>query len=46
MHDLLDVIVVKPMQDHWLALSFENGEHCLFDVKPLLTKKSFEPLQQ
>ena len=46
MQDLLDVILVKPMHDHWLALSFENGENRLFDVKPLLTKKPFEPLQQ
>ncbi|WP_090142255.1 DUF2442 domain-containing protein [Limnohabitans sp. DM1] len=46
MQDLLDVILVKPMQGYWLALSFENGENRLFDVKPLLTKKPFEPLQQ
>jgi hypothetical protein len=46
MQDLLDVILVKPMQNHWLALSFENGENRLFDVKPLLNKKPFEPLQQ
>lgn len=46
MQDLLDVTAVKPIKDHWLALSFENGENRLFDVKPLLTKKPFEPLQQ
>jgi hypothetical protein len=46
MQELLDVILVKPMQDHWLALSFENGEQRLFDFKPLLSKKPFEPLQQ
>jgi hypothetical protein len=27
-------------------LSFENGENRLFDIKPLLNKKPFEPLQQ
>ena len=46
MQDLLDVVSVKPMQGHWLALSFENGENRLVDVKPLLNKKPFEPLQQ
>ena len=46
MQDLLDVILVKPMQNHWLALSFENGENRLFDVKPLLSKKPFEQLKQ
>ena len=45
MQDLLDVVLVKPMQDHWLALSFENGEQRLFDVKPLLNKNHFKPLQ-
>lgn len=46
MQELLDVTVVKPMKDHWLALSFENGENRLFDVKPLLNKRPYEPLQQ
>jgi hypothetical protein len=26
MNTLLDVTWVKPLPDHWLALSFENGE--------------------
>jgi hypothetical protein len=46
MQDLLDVVSVKPMEDHWLALSFENGENRLLDIKPLLNKKPFQSLQQ
>ena len=46
MSALLDVTLVKPLPDHWLALSFENGEQRLFDVKPLLHKKPFTALEQ
>jgi hypothetical protein len=46
MSALLDVTLVKPLPDHWLALSFENGEQRLFDVKPLLHKKLLQRLSK
>lgn len=36
---LLDVVAVKPLPDFQLALTFVNGEHRRFDMRPLLTLK-------
>ena len=36
---------VSPMEDYKLLLTFNNGERRIFDVKPLLLKKVFKPLQ-
>ena len=39
------VMEVLPQPDHKLLLSFDNGEWRLFDVRPLLDMKAFEPLR-
>lgn len=36
---------VKPQEDYFLLLIFENGEKRIFDVKPYLDKPVFKPLQ-
>ncbi|MGD9888165.1 MAG: DUF2442 domain-containing protein [Halothiobacillaceae bacterium] len=36
---LIDVIAVRPQADFKLVLEYQNGEHRLFDVRPLLTIK-------
>ena len=46
MHELLDVIHVKPLPNYELLLEFENGEHKIFDVKPLLDKGVFVALKE
>ena len=43
---LLDVTEVKALSNHWLSLSFENGEQRLFDMKPLINKTPYLTLQQ
>ncbi len=37
-------IDVKPLEDYMLLVIFENGEKKIFDVKPYLTHKAFEQL--
>ena len=39
------VKTVSPMDDYMLHLVFTNGEHRIFDVKPLLAIGVFKPLQ-
>ncbi len=36
---------VKPEQDYTLLITFNNGEHKLFDVKPYLSKGLFASLK-
>ena len=44
-HQLLDVIRVTPTPDFKLLLEFENGEHRVFDMVPLMNKKPFDKLR-
>lgn len=44
MEPLLDVIAVEGRNDFSLALTFENGERRLFDMKPYLGLRPFTPL--
>lgn len=44
-HQLLDVIRVTPTPDFKLLLEFENGEHRVFDMSPLMNKKPFDRLK-
>ena len=41
MNMLLDVLSVKATKDYQLHLEFENGEHRIFDMTPLLEKLPF-----
>jgi hypothetical protein len=41
----LAVIDVKPIEDYQLALTFENGEKRLFDMKPYLDKGIYKELR-
>jgi hypothetical protein len=41
----LSVIAVKPMKDHRLELTFENGERKIFDITPYLDKGIFKKLK-
>ncbi|MFA9238585.1 MAG: DUF2442 domain-containing protein [Candidatus Paceibacteria bacterium] len=41
---LIDVVNVKPINDFFLLLEFENGEKKEFDCKTLFDKKPFEVL--
>lgn len=36
---------VKPQEDYYLLLTFENGENRVFDLKPYLEKPVFRPLK-
>ena len=36
---------VEPLKDHFLLLTFENGEKRKFDVKPYLEKGIFQELK-
>lgn len=38
-------IDVKPLENYLLLISFDNGEQKVFDVKPYLSHKAFEPLK-
>ena len=38
-------IAVKPLNDYILRVTFSNGEHRLFDVKPYLDIPFFAPLK-
>jgi len=38
-------IKVAPLEDYKLSLVFDNEEHKIFDVKPLINGKWFEELQ-
>lgn len=42
---LLDVVSVTPTTDFKLLLEFENGEHRVFDMVPLMNKKPFDQLR-
>lgn len=35
---------VKPLPEYQLYLSFDNGEHRIFDARPLLSLKPFQVL--
>jgi hypothetical protein len=37
---------IRPMDDYWLEVLFENGERRLFDVKPYLYRGIFVRLQE
>ena len=37
-------IDVKPLDNYLLLISFDNGEQKIFDVKPYLSHKAFETL--
>jgi len=39
-------INVKPLPNHQLFLTFDNGESRLFDLRPYLTISFFAPLQK
>jgi CTP:phosphocholine cytidylyltransferase-like protein len=41
----LAVINVKPIEDYQLALTFENGEKRIFDMKPYLDKGIYKELR-
>ena len=41
----LAVIEVKPLRDYQLALTFENGEKKIFDMKPYLEKGIYKELK-
>ena len=41
----LAVIDVKPLSDHQLLLTFENGEKRMFDMKPYLDKGIYKDLK-
>ena len=41
----LAVREVKPLNDYQLALTFENGEKRLFDMKPYLDKGIYKELK-
>jgi hypothetical protein len=36
---------VKPLEDYLLYTKFDNGRECIFDFKPELQFKAFEPLK-
>jgi len=38
-------IAVKPLPNHQLFITFDNGEKRLFDVSPYLTTPFFAPLK-
>lgn len=38
-------IAVTPLEDYKLSLVFDNGEHKIFDVKPLINGEWFGELQ-
>lgn len=38
-------IEVAPLEDYKLSLVFDNGEHKIFDVKPLISGEWFGELQ-
>jgi len=44
MNILLDVISVKPRDNHTLEIVFENGEKRIFDMNPFFDKKPFVKL--
>lgn len=46
MNALLDVIKVKALPNYRLELVFENGEHRLFDMSPIIDKKPFGRLKE
>ena len=39
------VTAVSPLEDYKLALTFTNGEHRIFDAKPLLSMGVFSTLK-
>jgi hypothetical protein len=43
---LLDVVRVEARADHTLLLEFENGEKRVFDFKPYLDSRPFQPLKE
>ena len=44
-NELIDVVNVTATADFKLLLEFENGEHRVFDMSPLLNKKPFDRLR-
>ena len=46
MHELFDVVQVKAMPGYLLELKFENGEHRIFDMSPIIDKKPFGRLKE
>jgi len=38
-------VAVKPLHDYILSVTFSNGEHRYFDVKPYLDMPFFAPLK-
>jgi len=46
MNLLLDVIAVIAKPGYMLELEFENGEHRLFDMTPIMDKKPFSRLKE
>ena len=40
----IGVSIVKPMENYQLLLTFENGEHGIFDMKPYLQTGIFRQL--
>lgn len=45
MKELLDVISVEARPNNELYLTFENGEHRIFDMTPYLNKRPFSGLK-
>ncbi len=44
-NELQQIIKVFPLEDYMLLLEFKSGEKRLYDVKPLLDKPIFRPLE-
>ena len=42
---LIDIVNVKPQKDFYLELEFENGERRLFDMRPLLSLKPWDRVE-